>query len=301
MNLRDLRYIVAVADEGHFGRAADICCVGQPALSGQIKKLEDYLGVQIFERTNRRVAVTPVGETIAAKARQLLVIADDIEATARAFADPFAGPLRLGLIPTIGPFLLPLVMKAIRKALPKVDLIIVEDLTEHLERQLAEGGVDAAITATPPGIAGVAEIPLYDEPFWVALPPGHALESQKAVDVGRIDPALLLLLTDGHCLRDQVVSACRIKDAGGTADTRATSLETVVGLVAAGEGVTLLPALALEQGGRRRPGLVIRPTKSTVGRDVKLIFRAGYPRRAVLDRLAEVIRGRLPDSVEKTA
>jgi len=297
MNLRDLRYIGAVADLGHFGRAADQCCVGQPALSGQIKKLEDYLGIAIFERTNRRVAVTPVGRDIVEKARRLLVIADDIERTAKAFADPFAGPLRLGMIPTVGPFLLPLVMKALVQALPKLDLIIVEDLTAGLEHRLADGAIDAAITATAPEIASAAEIALYVEPFQVALPVGHPLATQKNIDIGRIDPATLLLLTDGHCLADQIASACRIKRTGAAADIRATSLETLIGLVAADQGVTLLPALAVEFGGHERPGLVIRPPAKAAGRGIRIVHRAGYPRLAVLDKIADVIRSRVPKSV----
>lgn len=299
MNIRDLEYVVAVAEEGHFGRASERCHVSQPALSGQIKKLEDQLGVALFERTNRRVAITPVGAAIVEKARRLLMIADEIEMEAAAAADPLAGRLVLGTIPTIGPYLLPGILRPLKAALPKVQLSLSEDITENLERRLVEGDIDAAITATEIRENGLAEIPLYREPFLVAVPEGHPLADLKTVDVGKLNLAEVLLLRDGHCLSDQVADLCGLarKSRVNGVDTQASSLETVVGLVAAGAGVTLLPAAAVGEG-YSRPGIDIRPAADkAASRLVRLIYRETYPKRELMLAVAKLISEHLPAGV----
>ncbi|WNK00817.1 LysR substrate-binding domain-containing protein [Thalassospiraceae bacterium LMO-JJ14] len=300
MNLRDLAYVVAVAEEGHFGHASERCHVSQPALSGQIKKLEDFLGVQLFERTNRRVAVTPIGAEVVVKAKQVLLIADEIKDAAAAYADPLAGTLRFGTIPTIGPYLLPSILRPLKAALPKMQLSLSEDFTHELERKLCRGEIDIAITATEIRETGLAEIPLYEEPFRVALPEGHPLDTGKDIDVTTLDTAELLLLKDGHCLSDQVAQLCGLarNNAVLGLDTQASSMETIVGLVAAGAGITFLPASMIGDSGTPRPGIAIRKaTNEAARRRVRLIFRETFPKRALLDAMSAVIAEHLPAGV----
>lgn len=300
MNLRDLEYVVAVAEESHFGHASERCHVSQPALSGQIKKLEDFLGVQLFERTNRRVAVTPIGAEVVVKAKQILLIADEIRDAAAAYADPLAGTLRFGTIPTIGPYLLPSILRPLKAALPKMQLSLSEDFTHELERKLCRGEIDIAITATEIRETGLAEIPLYEEPFRVALPEGHPLDNGKDIDVTTLDTAELLLLKDGHCLSDQVARLCGLarNNAVLGLDTQASSMETIVGLVAAGAGITFLPASMIGNSGTPRPGIAIRKaTNEAARRRVRMIFRDTFPKRALLDAMSAVIAEHLPVGV----
>ncbi len=299
MNIRDLRYVVAVAEESHFGRADNRCHVSQPALSGQIRKLEDELGVALFERTNRTVQVTPVGERIVAQARQLITLSDEILATADAARDPLSGQFRLGMIATIGPYLSPLMLSAIRRELPNLSLTLVEGLTTDLESRVANGGLDGAIVATAPADPHLRETVLYDEPFWIALPRGHPLAKRQAIDLGELAHRELLLLADGHCLRDQVVDLCHASTGIAHANTRETSLETLLALVAAGQGVTLVPALTMPRGDKGQKAIVLRPAASgTAGRTVRLVCRASFPRTELVRRLAAIIRANLPETVE---
>ena len=202
MNVRDLQYVIAVAEERHFGRAANKCHVSQPALSGQIRKLEDYLGVALFERTNRTVHVTPVGERIVAQARRLITLWDEIVATAQTTKDPLSGQFRLGMISTIGPYLSPLILSTIRQEMPDLSLTLIEGLTTDLENRVANWELDGAILATEPAVSHLQDIILYDEPFWIALPNGHPLAEQETIELGELAHEELLLLADGHCLRD---------------------------------------------------------------------------------------------------
>ena len=298
MNLRDLEYVVAVAEEEHFGRASERCHVSQPALSGQIIKLEEQLGVKLFERTNRRVAATPVGTEIVTMAKRLLFIADEIVTCAAVHADPLAGRMRFGTIPTIGPYLLPSILRPIKQALPKINLTLTEDTTDELERRLIIGEIDAAVTATIAKENGIAEIPLYDEPFFVAVPDGHPIAASKSIDVRALDSSELLLLKDGHCLSDQVAKLCGISrtQRAGDVDTQASSLETVIGLVAAGAGITLLPASALNDDGRSRKGVsVVAAENPEARRRVRLIYRETYPKRELLAALSSIVAQNLPN------
>lgn len=299
MNLRDLRYAATVAELGHFGRAAEACHVSQPALSGQIRKLEDELGVRLFERTNRAVRITPVGEAIIAQAREVLDHVERLRATAAAHRDPMAGTLRLGMIPTIGPYLTPVLLPGLRQAMPTLEVRLREDVTLAIEEMLLEGELDAAVTATPPGDPRLEAIPLYDEPFWVALPNGHPLAGGDEVDIHAIRPDELLLLADGHCLRDQVLHFCELPgQSTAPIDTHRTSLTTILALVGAGAGVTLVPATSLREAWVTDFGIAVRREASgKAARAVRLVFRRSFPRRRMLERLADTVCATVPDTV----
>ena len=299
MNLRDLRYVVAVAELGQFGRAASACNVSQPTLSGQILKLEEELGVQIFERDGRVARLTERGATIVAHARRVVGAADDLRAAAAASRDPLDGPIRLGIIATVGPYLAPWLLPAAARDLPRAPIRLVEDLTGHLLPLLADGKLDAAIIATDPPGERLEEAALYDEPFCLMAPPNHPLARKKAVRVDEIDPRSLLLLADGHCLRDQALDLCGHPDLGGAtgADMRAASLETLLHMTAAGFGLTLAPQMAAE-GWRGKDGLVAVPLKGeNVARRVRLVWRRDMPRKAAMAALADVARGCVPGAI----
>ena len=303
MNTRDLEYIVAVSETAHFGKAAERCNVSQPALSGQIKKLEDRLGIVLFERTNRRVHVTEMGAEFVRRARQILTQVEELEMTAMTFSDPFAGTLKIGMIHTIGPYLAPLFLGEVRRRLPRVALQLVEDMTENLEAALLEGSLDAAVLATRPDDARLSEIPLYDEPFWVALPGKHPLSARDAVGLKDVEPQELLLLADGHCLRDQVTAAFGFEhgsgDGGEAPSTQRTSLTTLLSLVGAGLGVTLVPAMSLGGSWTTDSGVVVRPEETgKAGRTVGLVYRRSFPRRVLLDRIADLIAAIVPNTVD---
>jgi LysR family hydrogen peroxide-inducible transcriptional activator len=301
MNLRDLHYVLAVAELGHFGRAAEACHVSQPTLSGQILKLEDELGVKIFERVGRRIRPTPVGEQILVHAREAVAAADDITVLARANRDPLAGPLRLGVIPTLAPYLMPFVLPIASQALPAAPLMLYEDLTANLVAALAEGRLDAAVIASDPEDHRLGQHLLFDEPFYVAMPPDHPLAAKKRIRAEDLDPKTLLLLADGHCLRDQAIEFCGHEERSATgADIRATSLETLLHLTAAHYGVTLVPRLAvgIDIGAIGR--LIARPLDGPKHfRRVRLIHRRNTPREEALTVLAEMIRDGVPEGVER--
>ncbi|MEX2642130.1 MAG: LysR substrate-binding domain-containing protein [Acetobacterales bacterium] len=313
MTLRELRYLVALADHGHFGRAARACHVSQPTLSTQVRKLEAFLGVALVERTARGPQLTPVGARVVARARQALAEADAIVALAQQAAAPLSGPLSLGVIPTLGPYLLPWLVPALRRAWPALQLAVHEDLTARLAERLADHHLDAALVALPLDEMPDAGVePLFDEPFFLAMPPDHRLARLARVREADLDSLRaddrLLLLAEGHCLRDQALAACRRVEAPGMpegGDFRAASLETIRQMVAAGMGCTLLPALAL--GGapcgpaayeERGAALATRPIEAAgASRRIGLAWRRSYPRADDLRRLAETIRAALPRGV----
>ncbi len=303
MNLRDLKYILAVADTRHFGRAADRCFVSQPTLSGQIKKLEDELGVVIFERTNRSVEVTDVGETILAHARLAIEQVESIEQAARAYQDPLAGPLRIGAIPTLSPYLMPLVLVPLKRAYPKLRLVLSEELTEALLGRLHRHEIDAALLATAPEDADLDSLPLFDEPFWLAHPRNHPLYEKEEINAADLESLDLLLLADGHCLAGQVMEVCRLAERpsrGEMADLRAASLETLLQLVGAGFGCTLVPALTIRGGWMTDSGIIARPLAlPEASRRIALYFRRSFPRRAAIEAFARVVLDHLPNTVRK--
>ncbi|MEO5622248.1 MAG: DNA-binding transcriptional regulator OxyR [Dokdonella sp.] len=246
MNLRDLHYLVALAEHKHFGRAAASSFVSQPTLSTQIRKLEDELGVALVERAPRKVLLTEVGREIAERARTVLNDVEQIRAAAQRTRDPESGSVRLGIFPTLGPYLLPQVIPTLRARFPRLELLLVEEKTEALLRQLREGRLDAAILALPLHDDQLHQQFLFEEPFLLAVPRGHALASQKSIKLGDLADQSLLLLEEGHCLRDQALEACQLAGAGERAGFRATSLETLRQMVAANVGITLLPLLAVQ-------------------------------------------------------
>ena len=259
LKLKDLRYLVAVADTRHFGRAAERCFVSQPTLSTQLKKLEEYLGVQLIERQPKRVALTAAGEEIVARARRILEASDEVVTLARAHRDPLAGALRIAMLPTIGPYLLPRVAREIRKALPRLDLRLYEYPTAAMLAKLRAGEIDLGILALPVDLDGLEARELYDEAFMVAVPASHALAKRPTIRVQDLQGETLLLLEDGHCLRDQALAVCSHASMQEKQDFRATSLETLRQMVATGAGVTLLPELATHGAYRHARGVVIRP------------------------------------------
>jgi len=291
MNLRDLRYLVALADERHFGRAAERCFVSQPTLSAQIRKLEDYLGVPLVERRPRRVSLTETGARIVERARRVLLEADAIVAIAKSDRDPLAGPLKLALIPTVGPYLLPHVAGKLRRALPRLKLMLYEHQTGPLLTKLADGEIDLGILALPVAADGLASAPLYDEPFTLAVPASHSLASRDRVRVGDLEGESLLLLEDGHCLRDQALEVCSRIHVGEDQDYRATSLETLRQMVAAGHGVTLLPELAAASPVGAARGLRIKPfVKPAPSRRIGAVWRKSTTRGKAIEAVVETIR-----------
>jgi LysR family hydrogen peroxide-inducible transcriptional activator len=259
LKLKDLRYLVAVADTRHFGRAAERCFISQPTLSTQLKKLEEYLGVQLIERQPKRVALTAAGEEIVARARRILEASDEVVTLARAHRDPLAGALRIAMLPTIGPYLLPRVARDIRKALPRLDLRLYEYPTAAMLAKLRAGEIDLGILALPVDLDGLEARELYDEAFMVAVPATHALAKRPTIRIQDLQGETLLLLEDGHCLRDQALAVCSHASMQEKQDFRATSLETLRQMVATGAGVTLLPELATHGAYRHARGVVIRP------------------------------------------
>lgn len=245
MNLRDLQYLVALAEHKHFGRAADASFVSQPTLSTQIRKLEDELGVALVERTPRKVLLTDTGREIARRARQVLGEIEQIRAVARSTTDPEAGTLRLGIFPTLGPYLLPHVVPALRTRFPRLELLLTEEKTEVVLNLLREGRLDAGVLALPIHDDQLHSEFLFEEDFVLAVPAGHELAARDSLKLGDLAEQDLLLLADGHCLRDQALEVCHLAGAGERSGFRATSLETLRQMVAAGVGITLLPTLAV--------------------------------------------------------
>ncbi|MEX0431510.1 LysR substrate-binding domain-containing protein [Spiribacter insolitus] len=302
INFRDLRYLVAVADHQHFGRAAAACFVSQPTLSTQVKKLEEYLNVQLVERTSKRVIVTPIGRMITERARQVLNEVDDLVNVARSAGDPMSGDLRLGIIPTLGPYLIPHLFPVLQTRYPKLRLLLHEERTRGLIERLQEGTLDAAIMGTPIPDEGLVSQSLFQEPFEVALPAGHPLAGQESIDRDDLDAAPMLLLEEGHCMRDQALDFCSRVGAQQQQDFRATSLETLRQMVASGAGITLLPMLAVEPAGSHTEGLVVRPFAGQPPvRELAIYRRRGCAREPVVSAMAELIRDlppvkALPDS-----
>jgi len=303
MNLRDLRYVVAVADLGHFGKAAEACNVSQPTLSGQILKLEQQLAVKIFERIGKRVQPTRVGSSIVSHARRALAAADEILAAADASRDPLVGELRLGVIPTLAPYLMAHLLPRATLVLPSAPLVLVEEMTRHVMVRLREGQLDAALIATAPDGDRLEQRELFDDPFLLAMPESHPMARNEIVRLATVDPCSLLLLAEGHCLRDQALELCsNARVATAAADVRASSLETLLHLAAAGYGVTLVPSLAWEARESKGGRLVARPIAETrARRRVRLVWRRGLPRAAALEVLAQVIRDSAPPCVVKIA
>ena len=295
LKLKDLRYLVAVADLKHFGRAAARCCVSQPTLSAQLKKLEQSLGVQLIERAPNNVSLTGAGEEIVARARRILEASDEVVELARSQRDPLAGRLRLALLPTIGPYLLPRVAPALRRALPRLTLHLYEYQTAPMLERLMSGQLDVGILALPVEAPGCETRTLYAEPFTVALPERHPLAAHKSLKVADLKGETLLLLEDGHCLRDQALEVCSRVGLRDQQDFRATSLETLRQMVATGAGITLLPELAGRGAYRSARGVVLRPfVRPAPVRHVGAVWRRATARGAAIEALCNLIAEHAP-------
>lgn len=298
MTLQDLRYVVALADHGHFGRAAAACDIGQSTLSTQIKKLEQQLGVTLFERTTKSVSVTAIGADIAGRARQILAEVDAIIGVGQHISGPLAGALRLGVIPTLGPYLLPWLVPALKQHYPELRLTLREDLTASLLERLGSHRLDAALVALPVPDDRLETLPLFDEPFWFAEPRGRKQpDPARVMKETELRGQHLLLLNEGHCLRDQALAICGTTADEAEEDFRATSLETILQMVATGLGSTLLPAMACSDA--RTRAVTTRPLEAGVGRRIGLVWRRSYPRVGDLLLLAQTLRDHLPPGVDR--
>ena len=308
MTLQDLRYVVALAETRNFARAAEACYVSQPTLSTQIRKLEDELGLALFERTNKRVMPTSAGSGLIAQARVVLEEAEKLQQMAQQSLDPMAGMLRLGVIPTLGPYLLPHLVPQLREDYPQLQLYLREDLTGNLIDRLRTGSLDAILAALPVHADGLELIELFREPFVMALPKDSPLAGKAEVVETDLMGVPLLLLEDGHCLRDQALAVCGLPQPRGIEDFRGSSLETLRQMVATGVGCTLLPALAADTpgtGGTSPAGerlIELRPFAAPVPyRAIGLAARRGFPRMEMVRAFAGLIRRHAPRSVDLIA
>ncbi|TGB79011.1 DNA-binding transcriptional regulator OxyR [Escherichia sp. E4694] len=299
MNIRDLEYLVALAEHRHFRRAADSCHVSQPTLSGQIRKLEDELGVMLLERTSRKVLFTQAGMLLVDQARTVLREVKVLKEMASQQGETMSGPLHIGLIPTVGPYLLPHIIPMLHQTFPKLEMYLHEAQTHQLLAQLDSGKLDCVILALVKESEAFIEVPLFDEPMLLAVYEDHPWSNRECVPMADLAGEKLLMLEDGHCLRDQAMGFCF--EAGADEDThfRATSLETLRNMVAAGSGITLLPALAVPPE-RKRDGVVYLPCiKPEPRRTIGLVYRPGSPLRSRYEQLAEAIRAKMDGHFDK--
>lgn len=289
--LRQLEYAVAVADERNFHRAAEVSFVTQPALSTQILQLESRLGLRLFERDRRRVLVTAAGEEFVARARAILAAVDEMVEAAHAFQHPLSGTLRMGVIPTIAPYLLPQAMPAVRDRHPKLKLLVREGQTSDLVRLVLGGKLDIALLALEADLGGLESVALFSDPFVLAMPAGHSLAKKRLIGQQDLAGEEVLLLEEGHCLRDQAWTLCDGAGATEAGDFRATSLGTLVQMVAGGIGLTLLPAMAVAVEARATNDLVARSfRKPAPGRTIGLAWRPTSARRTEFEMLGETLR-----------
>jgi LysR family hydrogen peroxide-inducible transcriptional activator len=287
--LKQLQYLTALHIHGHFGRAAESCFVTQSTLSAGLAELESLLGVRLVERNRRVVRFTPMGERVVAKAYEVLREADDLVSLTVGGDKPLAGPLRLGIIPTIAPYLLPRVAAHVRAEWPDLKLYLREDMSGPATEALARGMLDAVLLALPWDTQGLTIMPLFEDPFYLVFRTGDLPDPPPAVAPGAIDPHNLLLLEDGHCLKDQALSACGKPELRADPAHRGTSLVTLVEMVAGGLGQTLVPKLALDAGLIAHTRLIARPLSGDASRTVALVWRQGSPREAEFRMLGETI------------
>jgi LysR family hydrogen peroxide-inducible transcriptional activator len=291
--LRQLRHLVALADHGHFGRAAASVAVTQSTLSASIKELEALLEAALVDRTRRQVVLTPLGRQTVERARRILEDTEALALAARAQREPLTGTLRMGVIPTIGPYLLPAVLPGLRRSYRGLQLYLIEDLTPRLLEQLHVGQLDTVLLALPYDCGNVESAPLFDDRFLLALPPDHPLAKERRIDPERLRSEEVLLLRDGHCLREHALSFCNLADRRRTEAFEATSLPTLVQMVDNGLGITPLPELAVDAGLLRGTSLVTRPLAAEEpGREIALVWRRGTGRREEFLLLAKELAER---------
>ena len=299
MNLRDLQYLVALAEHRHFCRAAAASFVSQPTLSTQIMKLENELGIPLVERAPRRVMLTPAGHEIVERARRILAEVEQLKESARRTRDPEAGTVRLGIFPTLGPYLLPHVVPNIRERFPRLELLLVEEKTEVILRQLREGRLDAGVLALPLHDEQLHVEFLFEEQFLLAVPQAHPLARRGTLSLADLAHESLLLLEDGHCMRDQALDVCALAGAGEKTGFRATSLETLRQMVAANVGITLLPALSVKPPVARSGAIyLLRFRESQPSRRIAMVWRRSSAMSEFLLKLAQLFRN-LPKALLK--
>ncbi|GDY26741.1 MULTISPECIES: DNA-binding transcriptional regulator OxyR [unclassified Agarivorans] len=290
MNLRDLEYLVALQELKHFRKAAEKCFVSQPTLSGQIAKLEEELGLLLIERTSRKVIFTHAGDELAAKARTILLEVKGLKDMAKSFQAPMAGPLHVGLIPTVAPYLLPKIVPHIREEFSEMELFLYEEQTHVLLQRLEEGELDCLLLAYLPDMERFGSIDLFDEPLMLAMPSNHKWQNQQEVQLSELSGEQVLMLEDGHCLRDQAMGYCFAAGAKEDTSFKATSLETLRHMVAAGMGITLLPQLAIPDT-EEQNGICYRHFSSPEpSRRISLLYRNNSVRRPCFNQLAKLIQ-----------
>jgi LysR family transcriptional regulator, hydrogen peroxide-inducible genes activator len=291
MTLRELEYLVALAKYRHFGKAAEACQVSQPTLSAQIKKLEDELGVALVERDSRGVILTSYGQEAAARARRILLEIQQLKESVEQNQNPEAGTLRLGIFPTLGPYLLPHVVAPARKRFPALELLLIEEKSSSLLTRLREGEIDAAILALPIADNQLSTEFLFEERFLLAVPKTHPFARRPAISIGELVDHDLMLLEEGHCLRDQALEVCGFSGASERSSFRATSLETLRQMVSAEVGITLLPELAtLNQGAFPSSVHLLNFSDSSPSRQIAMCWRKSSPREPLFLSLAELIK-----------
>jgi len=294
--LRQLQYLTAVIELKHFGQAAERCFVTQSTLSAGIQDLENLLGITLLERTNRKVLPTAIGLEISQQAQTILSLSADLLDLAQAEKNPLSGRIRIGLIPTISPFLLPKVLPAVRKNLPELELVLIEDQSDRLLEQLEVGNIDIAVLALPFNLRGFKHKVFAQEQFWVALPKGHRLSKQKTIKPTQLPTDELLLLKEGHCLREHALSACNLPITTRRMSVQGTSLYTLIEMVAGGSGITLVPEIALKSEMLNHAEICLRPLEGTNNkpmRELGLVWRASYRRHETLALLDQTLRAAL--------
>jgi LysR family hydrogen peroxide-inducible transcriptional activator len=289
MTLTELRYIVAVAQERHFGRAADRCCISQPALSLAIQKLEEELSATIFERRKNRITLTPLGEQIVHQAQRVLEEADQIKILAAQGKDQLAGPLRFGVIATVGPYILPDLVSLLNQRAPKMPLELEENLTLNLVGMLKSGKLDVIMLALPFDEPGIMTQALYDEPFKALVPSGHPWQKKKLIDSRQLGSEKVLLPHAGHCFRQQVLDACPELSRSDAEGWQGNSLETIRQMVASGLGITVLPSSALTPKYESKRLIAIELAKPVPGRRIGLAWRRGFTRPRVIDTIRDAV------------
>ncbi len=291
MNLRDLEYFVAVSELQHFRKAAERCFVSQPALSGQLKKLEEELGVSLFQRHTRDVQLTQAGQALLKSARNILAEASIMRETAMSLRDPRKGPLKIGAIPTLAPYLMPDIMRLTTKLHPKLELYLSELQTHQLLEGLVSGSIEAGFMAFPVNHLGMVSEVLFQESFLLAVPAKHALARKREISIADLADETLFLLEDGHCLKDQVLEVCNQSGARGHTHFRGSSLETLRQMINAGTGATLMPALAVKTQLLQSPSIRYIPfSEPRPFRTIALVWRKGAPREKFLESWAKEIR-----------
>jgi len=286
--LRQLQYLTAVVELKHFGRAADRCFVTQSTLSAGIQDLENLLGIALLERTNRKVLPTALGKEFALRSQDILSLSSDLVDLARSENDPLRGRIRIGVIPSISPFLLPKALPAIRKELSSIQLELIEDQSERLLTRLRSGELDVAIMAFPYNIGDLSYKVFAEEQFWVAMPKTHPLATKESVNTAQLAVDDLLLLAEGHCLREHALSACKLPKTNSRSSLEGTSLYTLIEMVAGGLGITLIPEMAIHTDMVRHADICVRPiaTKDKGPmREIGLVWRPSYQRMTTLNHL----------------